>query len=303
MHSPADTTLAPGTTVNQYAQGSVVGISTKVGTLVNVGVFTWVRCFCAWLAIATLVWIPRPAVAQDPMPSTPHEATVWLEEARNTVQKNEVGEVTEIIIDYVPDVFVVGDLDIFPKLEVLKINYTGEFLDRHMSGIARLTSLKEFNVDYCDEISEASISVLRYLPNLEVITLNDCESIYSLKSLDGCRSLKKIDLGSNQHLDFHALRSLIPLPKLESLVLNDNSTLEDKHLRWIGQMPKLTEIRMSNCSSVTEEGILHLARLKNLKVLDFSDNPDLTVKRLARWRDRRLKSCTSTIVELRTTHS
>jgi hypothetical protein len=72
------------------------------------------------------------------------------------------GDVIKIVIDYVPDIFVVGDLGIFPQWEVLEINCTGQFYDRHMSGIAKLKSLKKFEVDYCEEISDATLSVLHY---------------------------------------------------------------------------------------------------------------------------------------------
>jgi len=215
-------------------------------------------------------------LAQDRMPSTRYEAIAWLEASRNTVTKNDSGEVTEIIIDYVPDIFVVGDLGLFPKLELVKINYTGQFYDRHMSGIARLKSLKVFEVDYCDEISEASISVLRYLPNLEEVKLKDCEAVYSLKSLVECKSLKKVDLSSNDHLDFEVLKSLRRLPKLESLVLDENSNLEDKHLRWLKGLKTLTELSLVECSSLTDDAFEQLAGVPNLKKLVIRDNDHIT---------------------------
>ena len=63
------------------------------------------------LVIAVIIigcW--RSSVAQDDIPSTPFEAIVWLEKERNTVKRNSNGDVVEIVIDYVPDVFVIGDL-------------------------------------------------------------------------------------------------------------------------------------------------------------------------------------------------
>ena len=226
-------------------------------------------CMLAWLQTGFGL------VAQE-MPATPIEAIAWLEAEQNTIEKNENGEVVRIIIDYVPDVFVLGDLEIFPKLEVLKINYTGQFYDRHMSGIARLTSLKQFEVDYCEEISEASLSVLRYLPKLEEVVLKNCEAVYSLKALSDCKSLKKIDISSNEHLDFHALKSLQLLPNLETLILSENSSLEDKHLRWLTGMPSLREIRLSDCEGITDEGLVYFSDMGNLRIIDLSDNKGIT---------------------------
>ena len=215
-------------------------------------------------------------VAQDRMPSTIYEAIAWMESHSNTVVKNDEGEVTEVIIDYLPNVFVVGDLEVFPNLEKLKINYTGQFVDRHMSGIARLKSLKIFEADYCEEISEASISVLRYVPNLEEVSLKDCEAVYSLKSLAECRSLKKIDLSSNGHLDFEVLKSLRRLPNLESLVLDENENLEDQHLRWLKGIPTLTTLSLVECSGLTDEAFAQLNGIPNLKKLVIRDVSQIT---------------------------
>lgn len=230
---------------------------------------------CAVVALSLLALV-GPAAGQDRIPNTPLEAIRWLEDESNTVVTNDDGEVTEVIIDYVPSMFVVGDLDVFPKLEILKINYTGEFFDRHMSGIGRLKSLKQFVVEHCEEISEASISMLRYLPQLESVLLRNCEAIYSLKSLGECKSLKKIDLTYNSHLDFHALKSLQQLPNLESLVLSENSSLEDTHLRWLAGMDNLRELSLQECESLTDESVTYLQEIKGLKSLRLSANPRLT---------------------------
>ena len=219
---------------------------------------------------------PKKLVAQDRMPSTIYEAVTWLESQRNTVTKNDDGEVTEVIIDYIPDIFVVGDLDVFPKLEKLKINYTGQFYDRHMSGIARLKSLKVFDAVYCEEISEASISVLRYVPKLEEVRLKDCAAVYSLKSLAECRSLKKIDLSSNDHIDFEVLKSLRRLPKLESLVLDENESLEDHHLRWLKGIETLTTLSLVECDGLTDDAFEQLGGIPNLKKLVIRDNDQIT---------------------------
>ena len=225
---------------------------------------------CASLANASKL------VAQDRMPSTTYEAVNWLESQRNTVTKNDEGEVSEVIIDYIPTIFVVGDLEVFPNLEKLKINYTSQFFDRHMSGIARLKSLKIFEVDYCGEISEASISVLRYVPKLEEIRLRDCQGVYSLKSLAECQSLKKVDLSSNDHLDFEVLKSLRRLPKLESLVLDENENLEDQHLRWLKGIESLNSLSLIDCDSLTDEVFAQLDGIPNLKKLVIRYNDSIT---------------------------
>ena len=240
-----------------------------VGIRMQLVVLLFLVCCASFLDTEKLI-------AQDRMPSTVYEAVAWLESQHNTVTKNDDGEVTEVVIDYIPKVFVVGDLDVFPHLEKLKINYTGRFYDRHMSGIARLKSLKVFDVDYCEEISEASISVLRYVPKLEEVRLKDCEAVYSLKSLAECRSLKKIDLSSNNHLDFEVLKSLRRLPKLESLVLDENENLEDQHLRWLKGIETLNTLSLVECSGLTDGVFEQLGGIPNLKKLVIWNNDQIT---------------------------
>ena len=69
------------------------------------------------LALVCVLVVPSGfvAFAQDEIPSTQFEAISWLENERNTVKRDANGDVVEIIIDYVPDIFVIGDLEIFPK--------------------------------------------------------------------------------------------------------------------------------------------------------------------------------------------
>ena len=155
------------------------------------------------------------------------------------------------------------------KLEVVEINYTRQFSDRHMSGIAKLKNLKRFEVDYCEEISEASLSVLHFLPQLEVIRLRNCAAVFSLEALADCRRLKKVDLSYNEHLDFKVLASLIRLENLECLVLENNSSLEDDHLKVLQQFPRLKSLDLADCQSVTDAGLVHLGDL-NLTELNLS---------------------------------
>jgi F-box/leucine-rich repeat protein 14 len=229
------------------------------------------------LALVCVLVVPSGfvAFAQDEIPSTQFEAISWLENERNTVKRDANGDVVEIIIDYVPDIFVIGDLEIFPKLANLEINYTGQFEDKHMSGLAKLTNLKKFAVDYCDEISEASLSVLHYLPGLEEVRLQHCEAVFSLESLANCKSLKKLDLTNNEHLDFNALSSLVRLENLETIVLAENPGLEDQHLEWLAKIPTLRHVDLSECESVTDEGVAHLGTL-NLRNLNLSECKKIT---------------------------
>jgi Leucine-rich repeat (LRR) protein len=213
---------------------------------------------------------------QTSIPSTPYEAQVWLHNSSNSFKTNERGEVIEVTIDYVPRVFVIGDLDVFPQLQSLTIGYTGRFHDQHMSGVARLTSLKKLVFRHCDSLTEASLAVLRYLPNLEELELNECDAVFSIAPLSQCAKLRKLTFSENNQFDFSGLRAIVELPHLESLVLASNATLRDPHLRELGKLTGLKELNLASCTEVTDEGLSCLESLPGLKVLELSSCPKVT---------------------------
>ena len=210
-----------------------------------------------------------------PIPSTPYEAKLWLKNSSNSYETNDVGEVVKVNIEYVPRVFVLGDLAVFPKLEWVRINYSGRFYDRHMSGTARLKNLKHLTIRRCDEVTEAALSVLRYLPKLEQVDLIDVESTYSVRPLAHCRSLKRLDLSNNSHFDFKNLRGLSGLD-LEELNLANNSSLEDKHLVHLANFPNLKKLSLSLCTELTDEGLACVANLGSLRSLDITGCKSIT---------------------------
>ena len=218
----------------------------------------------------------RETFGQNSIPSTPYEAQIWLRNSSNSSKTNERGEVIEVTIDYVPRVFVIGDLDVFPHLQTLMIGYTGRFYDQHMSGVARLTSLRKLVLRHCDSLTEASLAVLRYLPNLEELELTECESVFSIASLVPCSNLRKLAFSENDHFDFAGLQAIVDLPQLESLVLSSNTSLRDQHLSELGRLSSLRELDLGACIEITDEGLSFLESLPHLKILDLQSCPKVT---------------------------
>ena len=229
------------------------------------------KSFVIWLSA---LCITNTTLGQTTaIPATPFEAKIWLKRSRNSYVENELGQVVQVNIEYVPRVFVVGDLEVFPHLEWLRINYSGRFYDRHMSGIARLKGLKKLTIRRCDEITEATLAVLRFLPNLEELELIDLQSLFSLAPLSQCKSIRKLTFSENGHFEFTGLERLASLPNLEELVLEKNNSLQDRHLRFLKSFKNLLKLSLRENKQITDAGLTILSSVPNLKYLDLSNCP------------------------------
>ncbi len=215
-------------------------------------------------------------VAQETIPASPYEAEQWLITENNSVKKNELGQVVEVILDYVPAMFVVGDLEVFPHLETLTINYTSRFYDRHMTGIARLVNLKKFQVLHSERVTEVSLSMLHYCPKMEEVVLVEAEGIHSLAALSNCKTLKKLRLSEMGHFELKNLRRLNNLANIESLNLSNNKDLEDADLMWLGEAAQLKELNLNSCVDLTDQGLVKIGALKNLKKLELKTCKKIT---------------------------
>ena len=254
---------------------------------------TLVRTSFEKLALIGLVWFTFLSTTfgqTQSIPPTPFEARIWIKNSSNSFKENELGQVTSVTIDYVPRVFVIGDLEVFPHLEELRINYTGRFYDRHMSGIARLKKLKKLSVRSCDELTEATLDVLRYLPDLRELSLTEVDGIFSLEPLALCKSLTTLTFSSNGHFDFLGLDCLRDMSQLKKLDLSYNKTLEDKHLRHLAHCGSLESLNLKGCLEVTDDGLSVLDSMTKLKTLNLA--------RCKRVQGAFLENLSSTIREL-----
>ena len=219
-----------------------------------------------FISVLVSVFASSTVWAQRPIPGNREDAISWLEDAGNTVTKTD-GLVTSIIIDYLPEIFVVGDLDIFPNLEVLHVNYTGSFYDYHMSGIARLKNLKTVYFYRCTSITDSTLDALRFLPNLEEVKLRNCPRIYSIAPLNSCKNLRKLVLSDLNKTIFEELDRLKIIGQLESLDLSDCPGLTDSTAEIIAQATSLKQLRLYDCKAITDKFFDPLFNLNNLEVL------------------------------------
>ncbi|MEM7455628.1 MAG: hypothetical protein AAF456_14845 [Planctomycetota bacterium] len=221
------------------------------------------------IAFALSCRLASDCSAQQSIPSAPYEAAQWLETNHCNVTKNSDGEVTGVELSYLPRVFVIGDLEVFPSLETVELTYSSRLNDSHMSGIARLTSLKKIVIRNCDSLTEASLSVLHYLPNLEEIELSSCDSIFNLAPLRACQNLKRVKIADSAHFNFYGLQKIVTLPGLVQLELNDNSTLRDEHLELLRDATGLESLVLIGCDSITDQGLEVLKELPALRRLNL----------------------------------
>ncbi len=110
--------------------------------------------------------------------------------------------------------------------------------------LARLPGLKEINLRWCDQITDAGIAHLGCLPRLNAISVRGC--------------VQMTDAGLDQ---------LAALSQLESLDISYCPQVTDWGLERLRQLVHLESLSLSGCSGLTEAGLLHLHALPCLKTL------------------------------------
>ena len=226
------------------------------------------RVLRAGSILVSILVFASASFAQRPIPGNPQDAIQWLIDSGNSVVRKE-GEVTSVTIDYIPQIFVVGDLDVFPKLSELHINYTGSFYDYHMSGIARLKNVKTVYFYRCSSISDATLGALRHLPKLEYLKLRSCPKIYSLAALNSCRNLKRLQIRNVNKNIFDEFQRLKILNQIEDLEIGDCQYLNVGHARIIATAKNLKRLRLDSCSALTDKFFQPLANLPNLESVEL----------------------------------
>lgn len=122
----------------------------------------------------------------------------------------------------------------------------------------------ENEIAECDFTGHSSIKVLSLnknkltsgaglhgLPNLEELSIQENETLTSLKGLDGMKSLKKLNLTGSK---LETLKELPQFPCLEELVLDGNSIAAVDELANLGHLTCLKKLSMGGTPLAEEKG-------------------------------------------------
>jgi len=113
---------------------------------------------------------------------------------------------------------------------------------RSLTGLSALPKLVDLGVFLAQKLDD--ISELRGRSNLENLDLQSCRLITSTCDLDGCTSLRRLNLAEGGDLD--TAGPLAGLVNLRALHLYGTTTFIDGDLSPIANLPRLAELRMQN---------------------------------------------------------
>lgn len=140
-------------------------------------------------------------------------------------------------------------------------------ISKVFSALTHLTGLKALNVKFSD-FSDSDLLFLNSLPNLSY--LNASMSTITGSGLAKMKFLSKLTslhAGGIQNIETF-LERIGDMPRIYQLSLHADR-LSDESLRQISKARTLRALALGSNMSITNEGIKHLTKLKDLKLLDL----------------------------------
>lgn len=157
------------------------------------------------------------------------------------------------------------------KIQSIGLNYTED-----MIYLARMTSLRRLNLNWCGMSNAKDFANLVYIPQLTEL---DAVSIRitdeGLSSLQNLSELRSLDLGHNNNITDEGLRVLMYLPKLSKLSLGYCESITDEALDLLKFLPELIRLNLERCG-ITDHGISKLKFAPTLQELDLSSCRSIT---------------------------
>ena len=177
----------------------------------------------------------------------------------------------------------------FPRLQELHYHSSLGLLlnDEHLENLPRLTHLKKLCLyNFSRELKGISFKTFNRLSSLYLIS-NDLYEPTTI-SEELVLNLKKLKYLTHLHLvnlkceDQETWLHMSEIHELRELVLNCTSITDDV-LYHLSKHPNLSAMRLLDNCNITEKGLLALKMMRNLKAIDFSYNPHISVEILESW--------------------
>jgi hypothetical protein len=140
------------------------------------------------------------------------------------------------------------------------------------AALARMPSLRALSVS-CKNVGDSGVAELPRFPALrELMPMDIPDEGY--RHIACCEKLESLVLMYCRDTGDAATEHLVALPRLKHYFASYNR-ITDRTPELLSRMDSLETITFSDCAGVTEQGLAHLARLPNLRVLRVS-GPQIT---------------------------
>ena len=199
------------------------------------------------------------------------------------------------------DLAPLAELHDLKRLDISLLPITGEGLAQ----LARRSSLREFSLSYCANVTDAGIATIGNITSLRKLDIRDCPQV----SNAGLRELRRLTQLEELHVRFgnrhqiddgwldavaamprlrslavwfgdrkagDGLRHLADCGRLESLELFGNRGLTDSALAHLPALPMLKRLYLNRCERLTDEGLGVLVRLPKLETLFVSGKSQMS---------------------------
>lgn len=137
------------------------------------------------------------------------------------------------------------DLSSLPNLKILNLS-TCQILDRDLSALTNMTTLRGLSLACCTQITDASVRVLAPLTTLQSLNLTYCF-----------------------RLTDKSLSTLSKFPLLQDLNLHQCGFITDKGLSVLTSLTALKTLNLSQCEKITKAGLRGLSSLFSLQNLEL----------------------------------
>jgi len=135
--------------------------------------------------------------------------------------------------------------------------------DASVTYIEQLPNLQELNLGWCNQITH-----IDKIKNLTRLQLDCCSYIVSV-NLTNCPRLLHLDLNCCHRIDKAVFENISNLINLQQLHLTSCYNITDIELSYFVKLKQLHYLNLSNCYNITDIGLFHLSELYRLQHLDL----------------------------------
>ncbi|QDU78484.1 Leucine Rich repeats (2 copies) [Polystyrenella longa] len=166
--------------------------------------------------------------------------------------------------------------------------------DSGLADLTRCPKLRILNLDRCTEISKEGWTQLKHFPNLQSLSVHDCEfGEEGAEAIAKHGALLEVRLSGAQHINKQAMSHIASIPGLQVFTLYSSrmkdesfvelaaatqlrmleidycSNLTDKSMEAIGQLKKLQLLNMMGCQKISDDGLAMISGLEDMESLNI----------------------------------
>jgi len=158
-----------------------------------------------------------------------------------------------------------------PQITNFDLQGCQEITDAGLRQIAGLTGLTSLTLTDCKWVTDSALALIGEMSQLVCLHLSSCQrvTVAGLIHVAGLTGLTSLGLRNCKWVTDIALGLIGKMSQLEFLDLSFCDQITDEELRYIAQLSQLRSLHLLYCTGITDTGLVHIARLSQLETLDL----------------------------------